>query len=432
MAKSVKSSQTLIGKTITMLDGSQREITTCRGSYGYAFADKATLPAKLVRMFQRQLFEVAEEDFETVKDVEDNGKGYATYPRGFKFTEKKGKKVAPKAEPKPQPKAEPKPQPKDNKPAPKAEPKAQPKAPVAHATPDYEAKIEISGFDKKVGEMLRNEVKAFLNRILPTNTELRAVQVQIADSQRRLVISADISMNTYDEAQAVQDLLDSGAVTKFSLKRMSPAEIREMWEDPEVQAMIKGTAEEETSFTDDDDLAPAPEGDGDDFDFGLDDDEQQPADDDIDTDFEQPEDLSGDDLEPEEEPEDLSGDDDDATDGGDVDSEYLHIAVSNADLAHSDNKLVAKHSEAFAGALGIDPDEFYQGLVVEDGEGTHYVYIGMKLNDKQQVTMLLKNLDTDSRKRVSLNGATNYLPVLEGEDQPADVEEEDDNEGFED
>lgn len=419
MAKAVKSSQALIGKNVNMLGGAQKEIVTCRGAYGYTFADKSTIPAKLVRMYQRQYWEVAEEDFESLKEVEDTEKGYAVYPKGFKFTEKKGKKPAATA-------------PKDNKPKTETKPAHAPKdtkpklvavqTPVAHNRPDYEGKIEIKGFDKKTGQLIRTKLTQFLSEILPENTEVRAVQVQIADNQRRMVISADLAMNTYDQDEAVRQMIECGVITKIALKRMSAADIRELWEDEEVQSMLAGEeepADEEDSFTADDeepaddepeDLSdeddfntdeeePADEEPADDLDFNLDDEEpadEEPADDDIDPDFEEPEDLSDDDEE-------------EQTDS--VDSVYKHISLSTEDLSHSDNKLVGKHTKAFAKEVGIDEDEFYQGLVLENEDQDQFVYLGMKLNDKQQVTMLLKDLESGSRKRVPLKAASNYMAV---------------------
>lgn len=414
MAKAVKSSQALIGKTVNMLGGAQKEIVTCRGAYGYTFADKSTIPAKLVRMYQRQYWEVAEEDFESLKEVEDTEKGYAVYPKGFKFTEKKGKKPAATAPKDNKPKTETKPAhaPKDNKP----KLTVVHKTPVAHDRPDYEGKIEIKGFDKKTGQLIRTKLTQFLKEILPENTEVRAVQVQIADNQRRMVISADLAMNTYDEAEAIRQMLECGAITKIALKRMSAEDIRETWEDPDVQALLaveEEPADEEDSFTteedpedlsDEDDFntdeeEPADEEPADDLDFNLDDEEpadEEPADDDIDPDFEEPEDLSDDDEE-------------EQTDS--VDSVYKHISLSTEDLSHSDNKLVGKHTKAFAKEVGIDEDEFYQGLVLENEDQDQFVYLGMKLNDKQQVTMLLKDLESGSRKRVPLKAASNYMAV---------------------
>ena len=413
MAKAVKSSQALIGKNVNMLGGAQKEIVTCRGAYGYTFADKSTIPAKLVRMYQRQYWEVAEEDFESLKEVEDTEKGYAVYPKGFKFTEKKGKKPAPKDnKPKTEPKTEQAPAPKDNKP----KLTVAHKTPVAHDRPDYEGKIEIKGFDKKTGQLIRTKLTQFLKEILPENTEVRAVQVQIADNQRRMVISADLAMNTYDEAEAIRQMLECGAITKIALKRMSAEDIRETWEDPDVQALLaveEEPADEEDSFTaeedpedlsDEDDFntdeeEPADEEPADDLDFNLDDEEpadEEPADDDIDPDFEEPEDLSDDDEE-------------EQTDS--VDSVYKHISLSSDDLAHSDNKLVGAHTKAFAKEVGIDEDEFYQGLILENEDQDQFVYLGMKLNDKQQVTMLLKDLESGSRKRVPLKAASNYMAV---------------------
>ena len=415
MAKAVKSSQALIGKTVNMLGGAQKEIVTCRGAYGYTFADKSTIPAKLVRMYQRQYWEVAEEDFESLKEVEDTEKGYAVYPKGFKFTEKKGKKPAATA-------------PKDNKPKTETKPAHAPKdtkpklvavqTPVAHDRPDYEGKIEIKGFDKKTGQLIRTKLTQFLSEILPENTEVRAVQVQIADNQRRMVISADLAMNTYDQDEAVRQMIECGVITKIALKRMSAADIRELWEDEEVQSMLAGEeepADEEDSFTADDE-EPAddePEDLSDEDDFNMDDadsDDEEPADAlNFDLDVEEEPAEGDDDIDPDfDEPEDLS-DEDEKHDS--VDSVYKHISLSTEDLSHSDNKLVGKHTKAFAKEVGIDEDEFYQGLVLENEDQDQFVYLGMKLNDKQQVTMLLKDLESGSRKRVPLKAASNYMAV---------------------
>ena len=444
MAKSVRASQSLVGKTVNMLGGAKKEITGQKGTHGYQFADKTTLSAKLVRMFQRQFWEVAEEDFIAVKEVEDTEKGYAVYPKGTKFTEKKvGSKPAPAPKDN---KPKPAPAPKDNKPKPAPAPKDNkpkltvvPNAPVAHDRPDYEGKIEIKGFDKKTGQLIRTKLTQFLLDVLPENTEVRAVQVQIADNQRRMVISADLAMNTYDEAEAIRQMLEAGVITKIALKRMSAADIRELWEDEEVQDMLKdGEPEQEEEPEEEPELGPEDLSDEDDFSLEGKDPEDLSDEDDFSLEGKDPEDDNQDEVDPDfddQDPEDLSDeeqeeeeddfhDDEQEEQEQEPDSVYLHIALDKDDLAHSDNSLVAKNTDRFANELGIDSDEFYQGLVLENDDGEQFVYIGMKLNDKQQVTMLLKNMDTGSRKRVPLSAADKYQAVS-GHMEAEDLSEED-------
>ncbi len=462
--KAVVANPALVGKSVNMLSGETKVIMSLRGQYAYSFEDKTTLPARQLRSFNRKLTEVAVEDFEGLKANglsidEDDGRGYAVYPR-IKFTTElpktSGKKPSTKPSVKPSTKPSVKP---STKPAPVSH-----DSPVSH-TPKIKP-LSITKFDAATGEQLRKAVQKYLKGLLEGSTvTVESSQSDIGGNRLRMVISADLHIKAeYSHETAVADLRRLGWVHDRLLKTLSEESIRELWEGQDVQETLKQLAEEEEQAAleaakaheskskskrshsvavDEEEFDFGDDSETDDF--GLDESEEEsedePESEEADDDFGSLDDLSGDDeIDPdfEESNNDLSGDDnesedepesEESEDSGEV---YLHVAIDKNDLRHVDSSVAKEHGSEFADMLGIDNEEFFPGLVVrstrDNDNDAEFVYIGLRLNKGQPTAVLFPAEGSDpdlNPRRVSLDSFANYVAV-----QVEETLEDDEDEAF--
>ena len=393
----VATSEDMLDRRVSMVDGEIRLIKRIASATHYVLDDKSRLPAIRIAKNGNGRKEIDVERYEAALKagkIEDTGDGYARYTAAApKPASAPAQAPAPKDKPAPAPAPKDKPQ-SGRKPATQPEPQQTPAhSNVVHI--DRKAKVQPivveNKFDKKVAALITEKVQAYLVELLP-NLNISVGLVTAASDPTSSVLQAKLSIPMpFDRDEAIAALIEGGVFTDKTAKRVAAAlsdeDLQEMMDDEGITIGQSVDVDQEPASDDDTDFG--------DTDFELDVEEKPEAEDD--------------DFGLEEEPE-----------ASVSEPAYAYVALTDRDRKAFDQDITREHVQEFADHNQMDVEEFAGGLVMENG-GVHFTYLGLDMNDDNEVVAVLRNQTTNKLRKPTMEELSeDYTPVF------ANIEEEDD------